>query len=530
MRGCPDPSILSGTGLPARKHDFIVQSPEAPVIAHALLWLRNRPISFLLVSLIVVVPLMVISCSGVNNTMQSPNTGTVNVSLSDPPSCMPPTGHFTHVFITVQSVEVHTSATAGDSSAGWQELAPQLASAPQQIDLFSQANTNCVLAQLGSASLPVGSLQQIRLVLLSNAPAAGAATPSPNACAGHGFNCVVTDDGSIHEIMLSSEAQTGLKIPPGQIMGGAIQVAAGQSVDLNIDFNACFSIVQEGNGIFRLKPALTAGVDSANHSGIGGRVVDSVSKTPIAGNVLVAIEKTDSTGVDRVLMQTTADSQGNFRFCPMPMGTFDIVVVALTASNAPYNATTVVNVPNGSDLGAIPLVAETGATGPANLQGFLTAKTATGGATVDVSLAALQSISLSGNVTRQLNIPLQNTSASAAGPAVNSTGLVSITASNSCPMGSPTGANCAQYMLVVPASNPSVAVFAAGGLTFSAPASGDVLFTVDAQAAVPMSGANPDCMPPEIMTSNDASTPPQPLKVTPGMTTNVARMDFSSCS
>src|SRR2546429_4544036 len=46
------------------------------------------------------------------------------------------------------------------------------------------------------------------------------------------------------------------------------------------------------------------------------------------------------------------------------------------------------------------------------------------------------------------------------------------------------------YMLVVPASNPSVAVFAAGGLTFSAPASGDVLFTVDAQAAVPMSGAN----------------------------------------
>src|SRR6266550_4037952 len=502
MRGCPDPSILSGTGLPARKHDFIVQSPEAPVIAHALLWLRNRPISFLLVSLIVVVPLMVISCSGVNNTMQSPNTGTINVSLSDPPSCMPPTGHFTHVFITVQSVEVHTSATAGDSSAGWQELAPQLASAPQQI----------------------------RLVLLSNAPAAGAATPSPNACAGHGFNCVVTDDGSIHEIMLSSEAQTGLKIPPGQIMGGAIQVAAGQSVDLNIDFNACFSIVQEGNGIFRLKPALTAGVVSANHSGIGGRVVDSVSKTPIAVNVLVAIEKTDSTGVDRVLMQTTADSQGNFRFCPMPMGTFDIVVVALTASNAPYNATTVVNVPNGSDLGAIPLVAETGATGPANLQGFLTAKTATGGATVDVSLAALQSISLSGNVTRQLNIPLQNTSASAAGPAVNSTGLVSITASNSCPMGSPTGANCAQYMLVVPASNPSVAVFAAGGLTFSAPASGDVLFTVDAQAAVPMSGANPDCMPPEIMTSNDASTPPQPLKVTPGMTTNVARMDFSSCS
>jgi hypothetical protein len=438
-------------------------------------------------------------------------------------------GNFTHVFITVQSVKAHTSASAGDSSAGWQELAPQLASAPQQIDLFSPANPNCVLAELGSASLPVGNLQQIRLVLLSNTPAAGAATPSPNACAGYGFNCLVTKDG-IHELMLSSEARTGLKIPPGQIMGGAIQVAAGQSVDLNIDFNACFSIVQEGNGVFRLKPALTAGVVSANNSGIGGQVVDSVSKRPIAGNVVVAIEKTDSTGVDRVVMQTTADAQGNFRFCPMPMGTFDIVAVALTGSNAPYNATVIANVPNGSSLGAIPLVAETGATGPAILQGFVTAKTATGGAAVDVSLAAVQSISLSGNVTRQLNIPLQNTSASAMGPAVDSTGLVSITDSKGCPMGSPVAANCAQYTLVVPASNPSVAVFASGPLTFSAPASGDVLFTVDAQAAVPMNGGEPDCMPPEIMTSNDASTPPRPLTVTPGMTTDVARTDFSGCS
>src|SRR5438876_1533975 len=107
MRGCPDPSILSGTGLPARKHDFIVQSPEAPVIAHALLWLRNRPISFFLVSLIVVVPLVVISCGGVDNTVQSPDAGTVNVSLSDPPSCMPPLGHFSHLFITVESVVAH---------------------------------------------------------------------------------------------------------------------------------------------------------------------------------------------------------------------------------------------------------------------------------------------------------------------------------------------------------------------------------------------------------------------------------------
>src|SRR5260370_28903406 len=131
-----------------------------------------------------------------------------------------------------------------------------------QIDLFSKPDTTCVLAQLGSASLPVGNLQQIRFLLLSNTPAGGAAVRSPNACAGNGFNCVVVDNGgtsTIHELVLSSQDETGLKIPPGQIMGGPIEVAAGQSVDLNIDFNACASIVQEGNGTFRLKPTLTAG-------------------------------------------------------------------------------------------------------------------------------------------------------------------------------------------------------------------------------------------------------------------------------
>jgi len=493
-----------------------------------LLQLRQRTIPVVVTLAAAIVAVIIISCSGGTSTMQTPSMGIVNVSVSDPPSCMPPNGHFEHVYVTVRSVQAHISATAGDDTGGWQELAPQLASAPMQIDLFSKPNTNCVLAKLGSASLPVGTYQQIRLLLVSNSPAAGAPVPSPNACAGNGFNCVLPDDGTIHELLLSSQDNTGLKIPPGQIVGGPIQVAAGQSVDLNIDFNACASIVRQGNGAYRLKPTLTAQQVSTNNSGIDGQVVDSLTKAPIAGNVIVAIEQTDSTGVDRILMQTTADSQGNFRFCPLPTGTFDVVVVALGTGNIPYNATAALNVPNGSNLGTIPLVAEVGATGPAVLQGFVTAKTATGVATADVSLAALQSIALSGGGTRQLNIPLQNAPATALTPAVTSTGLIFISDSTNCPTGSPTGANCAQYKLVVPASNPSVGTFLAGGFSYSPPASGDVLFTVDAQAAVPLSGGAPDCTPSEKMTSTDINN--QPLKVTAATLTNVARTDFAGCS
>ena len=490
----------------------------------------NDSVRFYALSVVMLSILLLSGCgSGSSTPAASASTGTINLSISDPPSCKNPNGNFTHVYITVRSVQAHIDPNASDSSSGWQELAPQLAALPMQIDLFSTSQTNCVLAQLGSASLPVGNYQQIRLLLVSNNPAASDAVPSSNACAGHGYNCVVLSDSSIHELALSSQANTGLKIPPGQIVGGPIQVNAGQSVDLNIDFNACASIVEEGNGTFRLKPTLTAGQISPNNSGIGGQIVDSSTKMPIAGNVLVAVEQPDSAGIDRIVMETATDANGNFRFCPLPMGTFDIVAVAVGPNSLPYNATAVLNVPNGTNLAAIPLVAETGATSPAILQGVVTAKTSSdGGASVDVTLAALQTVASGTNATRQLTIPLETIPATSTSPEVDSTGLISISSNSNCPAGAPAGANCGSYTLVVPGSNPSVAIFSSSGFTYSAPPAGDVLFTVAASAALPDSGGVPDCMPNAVTTSSDLNS--QPLKAVAGSTTSVARIDFTGCS
>jgi hypothetical protein len=169
-------------------------------------------------------------------------------------------------------------------------------------------------------------------------------------------------------------------------------------------------------------------------------------------------------------------------------------------------------------------------TAPAVLQGFVTATSSSGGAFADISLSALQSISFTSGmtVTRQLNIPLQSIAATPTSPAVTSTGLVSISTNTSCPVGSPTNANCSAYTLVVPGSNPSVGVFSSSGFSYAAPALGSVFFTVDAIAALPMSGGAADCSPSEMTTSKDLNN--QPLQVTPGNTTNVARIDFTGCS
>jgi uncharacterized protein DUF4382 len=388
-----------------------------------------------------------------------------------------------------------------------------------QVDLLHlPANGQCLLEQLGSAELPAGDYQQIRLILLANA--ATSTPPSSNACAslGNVFNCA-QDSTGLHELHLASEAQTGLKIPPGQIMGGPLHVAAGQSVDLNIDFDACSSITPA----FTLKPALTAGVVSPNMSGISGQIVDSVTSQPIVG-AMVTLQSPDNTATDRIVAAPKlTDSTGHFRFCPLPGQAFDVVVDAMTSSGTAYDATVIFNVTGGTDLGAIPLVAETPASagasmGPGTIQGTITAINGMTGASIDATVSALQTVTVSG-ASHTFTVPLF----------ANSISSVSITSGTSCPMGAPKGAFCGSYTLIVPASNPEVGTFAAGKVTFTAPASGDVLYTVEADATNPSTNAAM-CSQPSQTTSQDSSTPPQPLKVTPGATTTAAEIDFSGCS
>lgn len=426
--------------------------------------------------------LVLVRCGSSN----SPATGmgTSNVSLSDPPSCTT----FSHVYVTIDEVSANISSTSG---SGFQPLVSQINSTSSpikavQVDLMNLPQAGqCLLAQLGSnTSLPAGSYQQIRLLLVDNSTASsnvnliapsvgctGSATSGcTNECGGAGWNCVVVKgSGSPAMLDLSSEAQTGLKIPPGQVLGGPIDVAAGKSVDINVDFNACRSVLQEGNGQFRLKPTLVGYVVSQNNTGISGQIVQgtvvsnalTVTTNPVA-NANVALElatpPTDgATSVDLIgnyLQQT--DSSGNFDFCPLPtnLGAFDIVADA-GAGNATaggiFNATIVTTVGNGNQV-TVPLLAETG-TAPATLNGIISATLAASGPTsAAVDMFALQSASSS----LEFAVPLLEP---------GSTDMVSV----AC-----TGTTCTatsnNYTLIVPASNPLVGAFSGGKITWTLPA------------------------------------------------------------
>src|SRR5207302_7422626 len=157
--------------------------------------------------------LILASCGGGNHssTFGGQATGTINTSLSDPATCTPPNGNFSHVFVTVVDVKAHTNANAGDNDSGFVDLTPNLHNSPVQVDLLGAASPGCLLAQLGSATvIPAGTYQQIRLILLDNN---ANMTVANNQCNG-GFHCVVlASHRSGHPLLLPRERHPRINTP-----------------------------------------------------------------------------------------------------------------------------------------------------------------------------------------------------------------------------------------------------------------------------------------------------------------------------
>jgi hypothetical protein len=377
-----------------------------------------------------------------------------------------------------------------------------------QVDLLGAA-TQCFLKMLGSSEIQPGTYQQIRILLADNS-----ATVSGNRC-GATANCIVLASDPINPrpLELSSESKTGIKIPPGQIAGGKFVVAAGESKDLDLDFNACRSIVHQGNGRYRLKPVLHAG-EVAQQAAISGTIIDAATQASIVGgNTVVALEQNDGSGVDRVVMETVLDSIGAFSFCPVANGTYDIVVTAVNGAGVAYAVTVITGVQSSSALGTVPLTA---ALTPASVSGTISTSTGSAGTSADLSLSALQSITVNGSALL-VTVPLAAQSASSA--------TLMTAPDTSCPMNT----DCVSYTLSLPAANPSIGAFSnSGHQSPAAPPSDTVNYTLDAAAFVPGSAGQPDCSPSEMRTSQTNGN--APLTVTPGMSVTAATLTFIGCN
>lgn len=244
------------------------------------------------------IPAMLVGCGGGggSNAGGTP-TGTLHVAMTDAPSC-----GYDHVYVTVDKVRVNASSTAGDNDAGWTDIALP---APQKIDLLSL--TNGVLADLGRAPLAAGQYQQLRLVLAQN---------QGNTLAN---SVVVSGTATEQPLATPSATQSGYKIIQ------PFTVQANTLVDLVLDFNACKSIVQHGNGTYGLKPVVTA-----TPTVVSGTIAGYVAPSE-AGATVYAEQN------GQIVRGTKADSNGQFILTPLVQsstnGNYDVVIVDNTLPN-----------------------------------------------------------------------------------------------------------------------------------------------------------------------------------------------------
>lgn len=235
------------------------------------------------------VPFVLAGCGG-GDDGGGTQTGTLHVAMTDAPSC-----GFDHVYVTVSQVRVNANANAADNDGGWSTVS---LATPQKIDLLSL--TNGVLADLGQTALPAGQYQQVRLVLAQN---------QGNTLA----NSVVPTGGTEQALATPSATQSGYKIiQPFTVQPNTL-------VDLVLDFNACKSIVQRGNGSYALKPVVTA-IPTV----VSGAISGYVASAEVGATVYA-----EQGG--KVVRGTVADSSGKFVLSPLiqssTQGNYDVVIV-----------------------------------------------------------------------------------------------------------------------------------------------------------------------------------------------------------
>src|SRR6266513_3635520 len=162
--------------------------------------------------------------------------GVLGVAMTDAPAC-----GFDEVNVTVSKVRVHQSGSASENEAGWTDITLPPAHKINLLNFNDPTQPNFALESLGETPLEVGHYTQLRLVLVPN-------SNNPNSPLA---NSVVLS-GQTTEIALDtpSAVQSGIKLIH------QFTVGSGQRVDLLLDFDACKSIVQTGDGTYKLKPVI----------------------------------------------------------------------------------------------------------------------------------------------------------------------------------------------------------------------------------------------------------------------------------
>lgn len=207
------------------------------------------------------------SCS--NN--DSAQTYPVAIKMTDAP------GPYEKVFIDLQGVEI----TGSDG---------QMVTTNVKKGIYNLLDfTNGVSTLIATDTLNVSKVQQIRLIL--------------------GPNNTVVINGATYPLSTPSADQSGLKLQVNETL------QAGVLYNILLDFDANKSIVELGNGTYKLKPVIRT-IQTA----IGGSIKGKIS--PVGLAFVTVVNATDPT----LSYSTNVNATGDFMVAGLPSGVYNITV------------------------------------------------------------------------------------------------------------------------------------------------------------------------------------------------------------
>jgi hypothetical protein len=152
--------------------------------------------------------------------------------------------------------------------------------------------TNGIDTLIATSTLRDARVNQIRLILGSN-------------------NTVVLD-GVTYPLSTPSAEQSGLKLLINQTLSADIDNS------ILIDFDANASIIETGNGTFKLKPVLRPILTA-----ITGNITGSIS--PVG--TLAAVTVISNTSL--LVYTSNVDAEGNFKVVGLPTGTYTVTITPI---------------------------------------------------------------------------------------------------------------------------------------------------------------------------------------------------------
>lgn len=195
------------------------------------------------------------------------STGAISVELSTASTLPAPSTAFPlprasshdvqHIFVALRGIEAHPSWIADEESPAWQELAPELAAHPMQLDLLSVNRNSLSWASAVRANVlatvPADEYRQIRLRLVPLDPSPDDLIPESNACGDVGWNCTVLADSSVQPLEFNGTAAE-FRITAEHDNDSVLRILPGEVIRLSIEFDAASSVFFASSTAVRLVP------------------------------------------------------------------------------------------------------------------------------------------------------------------------------------------------------------------------------------------------------------------------------------